>query len=576
MILQKSIRKKYQLYFIIFVIFPLFLGNAIILYYISDKIEELIYDKYKSEVVNIKDNYINILLDISNNFLLSFRDGSVLLDKGISIIGALPWDVRISYIDIAGNIFTYPEVRKNSNEYISNKIWEKVDLDNMNIVWESPYLSYFDPVVVTTGSRVLYDKEKILGIISVDIPTKYFIANFKNEALNHDLKLLIIDNNKKPILLNRKKTDPIEYFNLVSWEDIIESNNYRKTMNINNKKFYAIISEIDILNYHLVNLLPKEVLNKEIFPILLGAIIFLLFFSVFVLVGIFLISKKILTNIFNINNHLMSIENGNLNTKWYITSKDEFFDINCYINNMAKSLTETITELKNTIKKNKKLIDLRTTLLHVVSHNSASPVTLLLNNTQLLMLENSKETIYKEMFYASESIKSLLDNLLVYLKIDEGIILRNEKVCLSDVTKYICCGYEIRLSSKSLELVLNLNYETLVAGENTVIRVILENLIDNAIKYSFHNGVIEINSYIHNNWGVWEIQDNGPGFKDSEIDNMFNIFSTLSAKPTAGEKSTGLGLHIVKKLLVLLNGEIKLLKCNKGSKFQLLFPLVNK
>ena len=90
---------------------------------------------------------------------------------------------------------------------------------------------------------------------------------------------------------------------------------------------------------------------------------------------------------------------------------------------------------------------------------------------------------------------------------------------------------------------------------NTV-RQILDNLISNAVKYSPLNKAIYIRIATQVNMIRIEIQDQGQGLSKEEQTKLFGKFTRLSAKPTAGEHSTGLGLFIVKKLVNVLSGHI--------------------
>ena len=71
----------------------------------------------------------------------------------------------------------------------------------------------------------------------------------------------------------------------------------------------------------------------------------------------------------------------------------------------------------------------------------------------------------------------------------------------------------------------------------------------------------------------FELIDNGPGISESDQKNMFKPFHKLSARPTDGESSTGLGLSIIKVLVHQLQGEIEVqTELNKGSNFIVRLP----
>ncbi|MFT6963167.1 MAG: signal transduction histidine kinase [Flammeovirgaceae bacterium] len=85
---------------------------------------------------------------------------------------------------------------------------------------------------------------------------------------------------------------------------------------------------------------------------------------------------------------------------------------------------------------------------------------------------------------------------------------------------------------------------------------VFENLLSNAIKFSPTDKNIYINLVEKEGEFRAEIRDEGPGMSKEDMSKLFGKFQKLSARPTAGEKSTGLGLSIVKKYVEVMNGKV--------------------
>ena len=117
----------------------------------------------------------------------------------------------------------------------------------------------------------------------------------------------------------------------------------------------------------------------------------------------------------------------------------------------------------------------------------------------------------------------------------------------------------------------NVNFRT----DSDWLTRILDNLISNAIKFSPHQKEINIAAG-KNEEELWiTIKDQGPGFSETDKAKVFQKFKKLSARPTGGESSNGLGLSIVKTLVERLNGTIALLsEKGEGSEFIIRLPLV--
>jgi signal transduction histidine kinase len=103
----------------------------------------------------------------------------------------------------------------------------------------------------------------------------------------------------------------------------------------------------------------------------------------------------------------------------------------------------------------------------------------------------------------------------------------------------------------------------------------IENLISNAIKYTQPGGCIDIVVEQQGEQACVLVRDNGQGLSPEDVARVFGRFQRLSAKPTAGESSTGLGLSIVKKIVDLHGGAVSAESPGpqKGTTFIVTLPL---
>ena len=102
----------------------------------------------------------------------------------------------------------------------------------------------------------------------------------------------------------------------------------------------------------------------------------------------------------------------------------------------------------------------------------------------------------------------------------------------------------------------------------------IDNLISNAIKYSPIGGKISVLVTHDEDNAIIRITDEGAGLSPEDLGRLFGRFQRLSAKPTAGESSTGLGLSIVKRIIDMHGGEVTAASPGpgQGSTFTITLP----
>jgi signal transduction histidine kinase len=130
--------------------------------------------------------------------------------------------------------------------------------------------------------------------------------------------------------------------------------------------------------------------------------------------------------------------------------------------------------------------------------------------------------------------------------------------------------------SKSISIILEVPADTYmyILVDKEKFRDVLDNLISNAIKYSPRETTVYVRAMLHDGNVRIDICDQGLGIAPDEMDKLFLRFSKLSATPTAGESSTGLGLSIVKRFVEAMNGRVRAESPGKnlGSTFTIELP----
>jgi len=170
---------------------------------------------------------------------------------------------------------------------------------------------------------------------------------------------------------------------------------------------------------------------------------------------------------------------------------------------------------------------------------------------------------------------NLMRDFLDVSKIEAGIF--DLSVTNQDYIKFAKANIslvEILAKNKSQEIILRTDQESIIASfDSNKIQQVFNNLISNAIKYSFPHTKIVIDISETKTEIVTKIIDQGQGIPTNELQKLFNPFQTTSVRATNSEKSTGLGLAIVKKIIEAHHGWVKVeSEVGKGSVFSFGFP----
>ena len=167
-------------------------------------------------------------------------------------------------------------------------------------------------------------------------------------------------------------------------------------------------------------------------------------------------------------------------------------------------------------------------------------------------------------------IKDLLD------KHREGgeAILKKERLDLLELTRGVLKWTEQKASQKNIKVILSDSGEQYVYGDPDALLRVIDNLVSNAVKYSPPGRRVWITLSEVYGEALLQVLDEGPGLTEEDLKKVFGKMQRLSAKPTAGEHSTGLGLYIVKQLVEEHGGEVGVSSVyGKGATFWFKLPL---
>jgi signal transduction histidine kinase len=216
---------------------------------------------------------------------------------------------------------------------------------------------------------------------------------------------------------------------------------------------------------------------------------------------------------------------------------------------------------------------LQSEILETVAHDLKNPLSVILGRAEMLdELMSSGNASAERMETQVVQIKGSarrLTEMVNQLMTDASagvldISVRWEDIDLANLVRDVAESNRTLAARKGQNLSLAIPDRLIMRGDPDRLREALDNVIGNAVKYSPLGGEIAVSAVDEAGEPVIRVADSGPGFLPEDMARLFGRFQRLSAKPTGGESSTGLGLSIAKRIIDLHAGDI-LVEPNGGA-----------
>ncbi|MCU0446343.1 MAG: hybrid sensor histidine kinase/response regulator [Microscillaceae bacterium] len=246
--------------------------------------------------------------------------------------------------------------------------------------------------------------------------------------------------------------------------------------------------------------------------------------------------------------------------------------------NAALRLAKVYQEIKVS---RQQLDDLHTeqmNLMGIVAHDLKSPLNKVQGLIQLMPLVgelNDEQKSYVEMINrVIAGGRRLIDDILTINEAGDHLQpLQLETVDLKEFLEDILATYHQTAQAKKLALHFKMADEISLQTDRECLSRVMDNLLSNAIKFSYPDKNVFVSVSQTDQEVKISVRDEGQGISEDDKKKMFQKFQKLSAKPTAGETSTGLGLSIIKTLVEKLAGEIHFSSVlGVGTEFQIDLP----
>lgn len=228
-----------------------------------------------------------------------------------------------------------------------------------------------------------------------------------------------------------------------------------------------------------------------------------------------------------------------------------------------------------------KLNDFKNRLFSIVSHDLRSSVHGLRRSTEQLRNEIPAEeshlkSLVNQQGAIANSTYGLLDNLLNWalLQSDE-IYFHQEKVSLKRLMPQVVMNYQPLLDQKSISIETTISVDAKVTADTDSTKIILRNVLDNAIKFTPENGQIEISASETEDSCELRIQDSGHGMTPEQLALVIEQSAQVSKESKEERSGTGLGVRLCASFMLKNNGSFRIeSEVNKGTTVILTFKKV--
>ncbi|MEY9180195.1 signal transduction histidine kinase [Bradyrhizobium sp. USDA 326] len=222
-------------------------------------------------------------------------------------------------------------------------------------------------------------------------------------------------------------------------------------------------------------------------------------------------------------------------------------------------------------------------ILGTVAHDLKNPLGVILGRTEMLKelisTGASESGVVAQVDHirdATKRLTTMVDHLISDAMADAfDITIRREPVDIAALAKEVAEANQPLAVNKQQTISVAAPPNIVTMCDTDRIREAIDNLISNAIKYSPIGGRIDVAVSHEGRDTTVRVSDEGAGLSPEDLGRLFGRFQRLSAKPTAGESSTGLGLSIVKRIIDMHGGEVTADSDGpgKGSTFTITLPV---
>ncbi len=295
------------------------------------------------------------------------------------------------------------------------------------------------------------------------------------------------------------------------------------------------------LNGYVLIHIPMSLIEQQVLKLLNTTYITFLVIMLILLAGLIILECGFVKNTKQIKNHLQNYHKGNISAPLSITSNDELGEIASYVSYIEQQLGS--------------LEDDQQKFISNISHDFRSPLTSLKGYIEAMLDGTIPPELYEKylkiVLSEAKRLSKLSEGLLELNKVGSpGALLDVSTFDIHQVIRSALMTFEGQCSQRRIELRLLFPTDTLyVKADLSKIQQVLYNLVDNAIKFSYDNSKIQVETSIKGGKVLVSVKDFGQGIPKESLPKIWNRFYKTDASRGRDKQGSGIGLSIVKGII---------------------------
>lgn len=327
----------------------------------------------------------------------------------------------------------------------------------------------------------------------------------------------------------------------------------------------------------------KEIKKSVLYSAILIGSITLLLFSVTVIIAYLLVRNIVISPLKNLSNAFERFKNKDYDAKLGDTSISELRNVFQSFNTMSAKVKEAEDKITEELNRTKQLDKIKSEFISIAAHQLRTPLSAVKWTLKMIIdgdlgsLNAEQKTFLMQGYQTNERTIRLVNDFLNVVRIEEGRFgYELASIHIEDLIDNIIQEFTHRVKEKAITFSYDKPKDRLpiVKIDPSKMRLALQNLIDNAIKYTPAGGKVTISVKYSKLYINIAVEDSGIGIPKHQIKRLFEKFFRSDNAIKSQTEGSGLGLFIVKNIIEKHGGKVSVKSDeNKGSTFTVTLPI---